>query len=319
MQLEFKDLEYLCALAQHKTITRAAEALFISQPTLSQYLKHLEQRLGVCLYRIEGRKLRLTREGEVLVEQGRKLLRDREDVLASVSNVNCQGYGSISLAIPVGRGSHIIPALIPTFHRRYPNAEIHLMEGDSRQLIRQVQSGECDLVIINMPSVPVHLEYETVGRERMLLVVGSQTPWADYVTYNRKGQARIGLQRCADAPFVLHGPSQHTGQVERRLLHNAGIRPRVVLETKNLEASYRLAACGYGLTFLSEYHVNRLATGKETCNCVLDDPLSQMEIMIGYRKREALSFLAREFLSLARQVLSRPEGAAHRSDNIALP
>ena len=80
----------------------------------------------------------------------------------------------------------------------------------------------------------------------------------------------------------------------------------MILETQNLEASYRLAACGYGVTFLSEYHINRLTTGGETCNCVLDDPLSQMEIIIGYRRKEDLSFLAREFLNTARQALARP-------------
>lgn len=306
MELEFKDIEYLCAVEQQRSITKAAQSLFITQPTLSQYLKHLQERLDMVLFHVEGRKIRLTPEGEVLVREGKKLLHQREEMMAAMNSVNETGCGLLRLAVPVGRGSHIIPTCIPPFHWRFPKAEIRLTEGHSKELVNQVQAGACDLVIINKPSFPIHLEYETLGYEKMMLVVGSDTPWADYVRYDRDGQAHIGLERCADMLFVLHLPSQHTGQIERQLLHNAGIKPKVILETQNLEASYRLAACGYGVTFLSEYHINRLTTGGETCNCVLDDPLSQMEIIIGYRRKEDLSFLAREFLNTARQALARP-------------
>lgn len=304
MDLEFKDLEYLCALAQHKSITRASKALFITQPTLSQYLKNLQQRLGMTLYLVNGRHIQLTPEGEVLVQEGKKLLRQREELSSMVNSVNQTGYGVLHLAIPMGRGSHIIPTCIPPFHWRYPKAEIHLTEGHSKELVNQVQVGSCDLVIINKPSFPISLEYETLGFEKMMLVVGCDTPWANEITYDANGQAHIALKRCASAPFVLHLPWQHTGQIERQLLHRAGVKPNVVLETKNLEASYHLAACGYGLTFLSEYHINCLTTRNQTYNCVLDDPISEMEIIIGYRRKSALSFLAREFLDVAKQALT---------------
>lgn len=312
MELEFKDIEYLCAVEEYRSITKAAQALFITQPTLSQYMKHLQERLDVELFHVEGRRIRLTPEGEVLVREGKKLLREREAMMAAMNSVNQTGCGVLRLAVPMGRGSHIIPACIPPFHWRFPKAEIHLTEGHSKELVNQVQSGACDLVIINKPSFPISLEYETLGYENMMLVVGSDTPWADYVRYGEDGQAHISLEQCTDAPFVLHLPWQHTGQIERQLLHKAGIKPNVVLETKNLEASYRLAACGYGLTFLSEYHINRLATEGETCNCLLDDPLTHMEIIIGYRRREDLSFLAREFLEVARQALTRSKPGDQR-------
>ena len=246
MELEFKDIEYLCAVEQQRSITKAAQSLFITQPTLSQYLKHLQERLDMALFHVEGRKIRLTPEGEVLVREGKKLLHQREEMMAAMNSVNETGCGLLRLAVPVGRGSHIIPTCIQPFHWRFPKAEIRLTEGHSKELVNQVQAGACDLVIINKPSFPIHLEYETLGYEKMMLVVGSDTPWADYVRYDRDGQAHIGLERCADMPFVLHLPSQHTGQIERQLLHNAGIKPKVILETQNLEASYRLAACGYG-------------------------------------------------------------------------
>ena len=88
MDLEFKDLEYLCALAQHKSITRASEALFITQPTLSQYLKNLQQRLGMTLYLVNGRHIQLTPEGEVLVQEGKN---------CSDNGKNCPLWSTVSI------------------------------------------------------------------------------------------------------------------------------------------------------------------------------------------------------------------------------
>ena len=118
MELEFKDIEYLCAVEQQRSITKAAQSLFITQPTLSQYLKHLQERLDMVLFHVEGRKIRLTPEGEVLVREGKKLLHQREEMMAAMNSVNETGCGLLRLAVPVGRGSHIIPTCIPPFHWR---------------------------------------------------------------------------------------------------------------------------------------------------------------------------------------------------------
>lgn len=301
MEIEFKDMEYMCALAKHRSITKAAQALFIAQPTLSQYLKGLQQRLGVPLFYIQGRTVRLTAEGELFVQEGERMLRERERTLSALSSIGQTGSGVLRLAVPLGRGSHILPEFIPEFHRRYPMAEIAVSEGHSRDLVHQVQNGLCDLVIINKPGFPMSIEYETLGFERLLLVVPADSPWAQAVSCGQDGRFSICLKQCRDAPFILHNPSQHTGLVERKIFLHAGIKPRVRLITENLEASYRLATCGYGLTFLSEHLISHWMTAGEAYHCELDDPLSDMEIIIGYRRKSELPFLAKEFIELVRQ------------------
>ena len=104
MELEFKDIEYLCAVEQQRSITKAAQSLFITQPTLSQYLKHLQERLDMVLFHVEGRKIRLTPEGEVLVREGKKLLHQREEMMAAMNSVNETGCGLLRLAVPVLSG-----------------------------------------------------------------------------------------------------------------------------------------------------------------------------------------------------------------------
>lgn len=135
----------------------------------------------------------------------------------------------------------------------------------------------------------------------MLLVISKKSPWAKFVKYNNENFPVINLLDIAAAPFILHRNWQHSGQLERIIFKNAKIKPYVILETQNLEASYRLAASGYGVTLLSEYHINRLMKNDESYNCLIDDPVSNMAIIIGYKSKENLSYLAKEFLKLAKE------------------
>lgn len=300
-ELEFKDIEYVRAIVENKSFTKAAQALFITQPTLSQYIKNMHKRLKMEIIRSEGKSIRLTNEGTVFYERGLKLLLERDNLLNDLNEASKSGRGILRLALPLGRGSHILTEMLPEFKKKFPEAEIRLTEGSSFELVDCIEQGLCDLVIINEPSFPLHIDYEILGYEKMLLVIAKDSQWSQYVKYNKENKAVIDMQDIVNAPFILHKRWQHSGQIERIILKNAGIKPKIVLETKNLEASYRLAACDYGITFLSEYHINRLMKNDETYNCLVNDPISNMGIIIGYKNKSGLSYLAQEFLVLAKE------------------
>lgn len=299
--IEFKDFEYVRAIVENKSFTKAAQALFITQPTLSQYIKNMQRRLKVKILRTDGKNIVLTDEGAIFYEKGLRLLLARDKLLNDMNEAAHSGKGVLKLALPVGRGAHILTEMLPEFSRRFPEAEIRLEEGSSLELVESVEKGNSDLVIINEPSFPLHIDYEILGYEKMLLVVAKNSPWAKFIKYDADGTPFADVRDFAKAPFILHKSGQHSGQIERIILKKAGLKPRVILETKNLEASYRLAACNYGITFLSEYHINRLMKNHETCNCCIKDSISNMGIIIGYKNKDNLSYLAREFLKLAKQ------------------
>ncbi len=213
------------------------------------------------------------------------------------------GCGILKLALPLGRESYILSTILPEFYKKYPNVEVKLTEGSSRELVNSVQEGISDLVIINEPSFPLHINYEILGYEKMLLVVPKNSKWAKFVTFDKDKKAYIDLKYCHDAPFILHRPNQHSGQIERIIFRNAGLKPKILLETKNLAASYYLATSGQGLTFLSEYHISNSMNNSATYNCIVDDPITNMGIIIGYKNKKELSFLAKEFVNISREII----------------
>lgn len=144
--MEFRDIEYVCAIATYKSITKAAESLFITQPTLSQYIKNMEKRLGVEIFYREGNHIYPTYEGNIFIEEGKKLIRDR-DILINMLNDSIQKErGTLKIAVPLQRGSALLSAILPKFHQQFPNVEIQLEEGSINHLVKHVKEGFSDLV-----------------------------------------------------------------------------------------------------------------------------------------------------------------------------
>jgi DNA-binding transcriptional LysR family regulator len=303
--LEFKDIEYTFAIAKYRHITKAAESLYITQPTLSTYIKNMENRLGVILFKREGNKIDLTFEGEIFIENGLKILHQRDDLLNKLSESIDSERGRLKLSIPILRGSYLIPAILPLFHEKFPNVDIVLSEGSITDLENNVKNGVSDLAIFNKPLRRLSLQHEIIHQEEMLLVMHKDHPLAN------KGVSMEGLRYpwmdikfCKDEPFIVQFPNQHTGEVERHIFEQSNMKPPIVLETRNLEASVRLASIGYGLAFISESHIRHISFPKTPLFFSVGQPTTIMDVVAAYADKESLSKYAREFIEISKECLS---------------
>ena len=304
--MEFKDIEYTLAIAKYHHITKAADSLYITQPTLSTYIKNMEKRLGVELFRREGNKIYLTYEGELFVENGLKILQQRDELLNKLNESITSERGILKLSIPILRGSYLVPAILPLFHKKFSNVKIVLNEGSSLEIEKNVKSGLSDLVIFNKPFRKLSLQYETIQKEEMLLVMHKDHPLASKgVKIDGLRYPWMDIQLCKDEPFIIQFPNQHTGEVERHIFQQANIKPNILLETRNLEASVRLASLGYGLTFISESHVKHISFPQTPLFFSVGQPTTVMELIAAYVDKKSLSKHAKEFIKIAKQSLNQ--------------
>lgn len=300
--MEFKDIEYAFAIAKYRHITKAADSLYITQPTLSTYIKNMEKRLGVELFKREGNKIELTYEGELFIENGVKILQQRDELLNKLSESISSERGRLKLSIPILRGSYLIPIILPLFHDKFPNVEIVLNEGSSLEVEKSVKSGVSDLVIFNKPFCKLSLQYETIHKEEMLLVMHKDHPLSSKgIKINGLRYPWMDIQLCKNEPFIVQFPNQHTGEVERHIFQQANIKPPIVLETRNLEASVRLASLGYGLTFISESHIKHISFPKKPMFFSVGNPTTIMDVIAAYLDKESLSKYARELIEISKE------------------
>ena len=245
--IDFKELTYVVAIAKYQNITKAAESLYITQPTLSKFLQTLEKNLGQKLFRKLGNRFLLTYAGERYVSKAIEILNLKKELDQEMGDIIKNNAGSLKIAFPSMRGTYMLPCTLPIFHNLYPNVTLDILEANSGILEQKILNGDIDLAFFNLPVRSADIDHEIISHEEVLLVLPSSHPLA------RSGISREGckypwmdLHLLKDDPFILQIPGQRTRHTVDQLLKANGLTPHIKLQTSNIHASVELASKGYG-------------------------------------------------------------------------
>ena len=175
--MDFRELSYVMAIAQHQNITKAAESLFVSQPTLSKFLKTLEDDLGLRLFQKLGNKYILTYAGERYIKRAKEILQIKLDLDRELADIVERDVGMLKIAFPAMRCSYMLPQTLPAFQKIYPNVKIQIIEGHSKEIDSKIMSGDVEIAFYTQPSEPhPSLEYEILGEEPLLICTCKDHP-----------------------------------------------------------------------------------------------------------------------------------------------
>lgn len=146
-------LSSFAALADELHFTRAAARLHVAQPALTKRIQQLERALGVRLFLRTRRSVRLTSEGEVLIEKARQVIRAAEDLATTARRLSDGETGRLRIGFTPSAPHHVLPALMQTFRRQHPAIRCMLTEASSEDQVRQILDGELDVGILRPPAV----------------------------------------------------------------------------------------------------------------------------------------------------------------------
>lgn len=247
-------LDYRCkvfqAVAAQLNFTRAAEALHISQPAVTQHIKALEEHYGAALFRRGTGGITLTPAGQTLlaaVGRAATLERETERVLR---NGQPELSGPLRLGASTTVAQYFLPQALGDFLSRHPAVELTLRIGNTREVTDGLRAGRLDLGLIEGPAHRRDLQTVAFFDDEIVCVAGPQHPLAK--------AARVNPAALASAGLVLREPGSGTRDVVERALRQAGLRPqslRVILETEASETIKGVVATGAGVAFLSRLAV----------------------------------------------------------------
>ncbi len=149
--MNLRDLHYLVALADHKHFGRAAEASFVSQPTLSTQIKKLEEELGVTLVERTPRKVLLTEAGQQIVARAREVLNEIEQIKRIAHRDRDPEAGTLTLGIFPTLGPYLLPHVMGAIRERFPRLELLLVEEKTPELVQRLREGKLDAAILALP------------------------------------------------------------------------------------------------------------------------------------------------------------------------
>lgn len=254
--MTFKTIEFVIAVSEEGSFSRAAQRLFISQPALSQAISKAERALGAELFVRDTHTVRLTAAGELLVREGRELLRQRDDLALRVAGLSAARHDYIRLGISPFYSKYYLPAVLPYFSRHFPSVRLEITEAISVELEQQVIDGKLDFCFVPLVPENPRLSYEVIHMEEILLAVPRESPVNAHATPS-PGIPYIDLRHLANEPFIALKSIQKFNDMSARLCQEAGFRPRVVYETLNWDTVNMLAGSGIGVGFVPDLLVSR--------------------------------------------------------------
>lgn len=227
---------YFIVLERERSFTRAAQALHITQQSLSTHISQLEKEIGTPLI-IRHTPLELTFAGEAFLRHAKIMEHELAELQHEMSDITEQHRGILRIGVGFTRSHAIMPPIIEAFQKEYPNIEIVLRESTNRRIRIALENKEIDLAIARFEKKSRGIRTDLFYREKIYLILSSELLSA--LNIDREElvrQLRIGnLRAMKDCPFVMCSPDDIVGRMERDLLEKAGIRPIVKASSDNIE------------------------------------------------------------------------------------
>ena len=295
--MDIQHLQYFVAVAIHGSFTKAAQKLYVTQPTISKMIKNIEEELGVSLFDRSGKQIKLTDAGNVIFTQAQNIIKSFENLSDELDDLMSLKTGSIEIGLPPMIGSRFFPKIIQKFHKQYPNISLQVVEVGAKSVERDVSNGTLDLGVVVLPTKEDHFHAYSFVNEKLMLLVHPDHPLSqkDIVT----------LSELEEETFILFSKdfTLHDRIIEECV--RVGFNPNIIYESSQWDFISEMVAANLGIALLPET-VTRAVNSEKVRIIPLHEPVIPWHLAIIWRRDRYLSFAAREWLRFTKEFLGDP-------------
>ena len=297
--MDIKNPEYILEIARQQSVTHAAEKLFVTQSTLSQYLLKLENELGTPLFSREKSGLVPTEAGHVYLHAARAVVQIQNAAEASIAALKKEGFLCVGVSF---WGLTLLTGLLPAFKSRFPDITLRIFVDDYAHLKVMMQAGRIDLAVISITEEDDRPAQGSIDLKREELVVALpreaayclEHPDAEFISEKQLPQALDTLD------FIALDEGASIRRIEDALFRRLMYRPHVICEVEREDSATRMVDAGVGAAILSQEDVRGVRSIR---SFRLDPPLYRENIMVlrrGVKRTEALTGLEELLVAQAR-------------------
>lgn len=303
--MEFRELKYICTVAEYGSFTKAANALYITQPSLSHMVARTEERLGVLLFDRSTQPLKPTYAGEVYLRYAQEILAADEMMEREFRDISHSKKGRLRIGFPYERAAYMLPEIVPRFRREFPEIQLELQDAGGKALQEMIQRGRIDFAVYPLLSPVPGLESQLLYEEELLLSAAPEMILpSDYLDGDPRTVNFFALK---DKPFILQRGGHVVRDVVDLLLGAYHIKPHIAMEVSGNMAAYRLSCAGLGVAIIPELTVRlaRIPSSGALYHLAGDIPV-KWEVRAIYRKDTYIGEVETRFFQIAQDVFNRP-------------
>ena len=306
----FRGMEYVYAVYKEKSFSKAAEKLFVSQPSLSANVKREEKSVGYPIFDRSTKPLGLTGPGKKYIEAVERILAIQREFSDYINDLGELKTGKLILGGSSLYSSWVIPPLMGNFSKKYPLVQMELLEETTANLQKMLQNGEIDLVFDNC-----ELDEEIFGRkiyckEYLLLAVPKhfeinkklqnfqiEVEKIRDLSFLDEAVQAVDLSCFSEEPFILLKPENDTRIRAMGMCKQYGFAPNTVFELDQQMTSYNVTCSGMGVSFISNTLISKVPESPDVVYYKLEGEQSCRNLYFYWKRTGYFSKVLKEFLS----------------------
>lgn len=288
MIMNLNQLKVFHITAKVRSFTRAAEALFLTQPGISKHIKDLEEYYGLRLFDRLGKRVVLTQAGEVLYTSTEKIFNIIDQTKVEIDEFRGLDRGTLNIGASITIGTYILPDILGRFRRAYPRLNISLDISLNREIVEKVLSNALDIGLLGAPTDDERLAMKLFFKDELAVIVPRGHEWAL--------RDSVRPQDLLTQPFILTQQGSGTRVIVEERLKEAGIFFKNELEFGNTEAVKKAVEAGLGISIVSRHAVLREERQGLIKSLRLSGVNLERHFYITYRKDKYLSKLLEAFM-----------------------
>lgn len=246
--MELAQLEAFVQVAHHRSFSRAADALFLTQPSVTARIQSLEREIGDRLFERTGRTVTLTDAGRAFMPHAQRALTSVQEGSDAIEAVRHGDVGSIRLGASSSIATYVLPSVLAKFRAARPRVHIHLRTGTSEDVIERLLAGDVNIAICRLTQHP-EIESTHLYNDDLSLVVSANHPLGS--------KGRVSLADAAKEPFLFFERSSNYHGLIYGMFLRAGVVPESVMELDSMETTKHMVEAGLGIAILPDVSVAR--------------------------------------------------------------
>jgi DNA-binding transcriptional LysR family regulator len=288
-------------------VSKAAEKLFISQSSVSKYLKRLEDNLEIQLFNRESHPLCLTEAGELYFKYIKNIFAQEKEFLTNIAELKEGIRGTIKIGIAFWHSSIFFPVILPVFNKHYPNIHIEAYEGSSQETITMLDHDKVDFTIFQFPSSYTNVIFEHIMYERILFVVNKSNPLLKSIKVDPEQEittmSNTDFLRFKNESFILLKIEQNSRILAQIYCNKLHFTPNIVLETLNVSTAINIVKAGMGVAFIPEAVLKIREQANGLLFFQIDEPPLRRELGVAYKAANRLRKQDKLFINILKELI----------------
>lgn len=310
----FNKFEYVYAVFIHRSFTKAAKELYISQPSLSAAIKKIEDKIGAPIFERQGHKINLTQIGYEYIKAAEQMMLAQNEFSKKLNDLYSLDVGSIHIGGTNYLCSFILPKIIRQFKAKHPKIDIVLEEANSITLLNYLERSKIDMLIDSFDAPDENNVFIPLLEEKILLCVPSdweinkqfkeyQIPFVNNKLDLSKNTPPVPLAKFGDCKFVLLKTGHSMHKRAMHFFHDAKINPPVSFYVDQLNISYSLAESSMGACFVTDTIVNCSSSPEHLTFYKISNEHDTRTLYISHKAEKYATKAMKEFIKIAKETI----------------